>query len=371
MKLLFAIKRLHNTPGGAERVITHVAGALAGRGHDVRLLTWDPPSSKPFYPLDPRVTLLNRGIGDTSRPTRPAEFARRIADLRKVVRAQGPDVAVGFCHPMFVPLALALVGSDIPIVASEHAVRAHYANRPLDYALLRITSLLARCVTVTSDAVASQYSADVRRRIVVMSNPIMIEPSSPARRSQRLLLNVGRLDPQKDQATLIRAFASISTRFPDWTLRILGEGHLRGALEALVAEAGVSERVALPGTTDEIGGAYAEADAFVLSSIYESFGLATLEAMAQRLPVIGFADCPGTNELVADGETGLLVHAGEDRVSALASAMARLMTDEALRLRMGEAGHKRATMLATADKAVDRWEALLRRIAEGADPCAV
>ena len=371
MRLLFAIKRLENTAGGAERVLAHITGTLARRGHDVRVLTWDASGASPFFRLDPAVKLVNRGVGDSSRPTRPGELAARIGDLRGAVRGQAPDVAIGFGHPMFVPLALALAGTGIPVVASEHAARAHYANRRADYALFRIAARLARCVTVTTEAVGADYSADIRRRIVVMPNPIMIDAPVPARRAGQLLLNVGRLDPQKDQATLIRAFARIAPRFPGWRLRILGEGHLRGALEALVAETGLADRVTLPGTTRDILAAYAEADAFVLSSAFESFGLVTLEAMAQRLPVVGFADCPGTNELVVCGETGLLVHAGAVRAAALAEGMARLMDDAALRLQMGEAGYARAAALVAADDAVDRWEALLRRIAgREARPCA-
>jgi len=370
MRLLFAIKRLENASGGAERVLAHLTSALAQRGHDVRVLTWDAPNAIPFYSLDPRVTLINRGIGDSSRPTRPAEFLARIADLRSAVRAQTPDVVIGFSHPAFVPLSLALVGSGFPVVASEHIVRAHYVGRFTDYTLLRIAARLVRCVTVTTEAVGADYGSDIRRRIVVMPNPIMVAPKVPTQRTGRLLLNVGRLDPQKDQATLIRAFARLAPRFLGWQLRIVGEGHLRAELEALIEETGLADRVTLPGTTRDILAAYAEADAFVLSSAYESFGLVTLEAMAQALPVVGFADCSGTNELVVDGETGLLVQDGMDRITALAEGMGRLMGDETLRLQMGKAGHARVNKLVAADDAVDRWESLLFKIAgQEARPC--
>ena len=181
------------------------------------------------------------------------------------------------------------------------------------------------------------------------------------------MLNVGRLDPQKDQATLIRAFARIAPRFPDWRLRILGEGHKRAELEQLVADFALQDSIALPGTTRDIVAAYAEADIFILSSIYESFGLATLEAMAQQLPVVAFADCPATNELVVDGETGLLVAPEEERADALADGMARLMSDPGMRTRMGEAGRTRAVAMAVADDAVDRWERLLQATATGTE----
>lgn len=363
------MKRLERMSGGAERVLVHVANELARRGHEVIVLTWDAPGSAPFYPLGPNINVMNRGIGHTDRPTRPIELLGRAVDLRSVARKLRPDVAIGFSHPAFVPLAFALLGTGIPVVASEHAARNQYHDRPADYVLLCAAVLLSRCMTSTSEAVAAGYSATVRKRTVVVPNPIVIDTLRPPRREGRLLLNVGRLDQQKDQATLIRAFALLSQRFPEWRLCILGEGRLRGELESLVETSGLTGRVQLPGVRRDIANAYAEADIFVTSSTWESFGMATLEAMAQMLPVIGFADCPGTNELVVHSETGTLVSPGRDRAAALADALTQLMADREQRLRMGHAGHRRAIALATADDSVDRWEALLRRHASGTDRC--
>jgi len=209
MRLLFAIKRLERASGGSERVLAHLTSAMVRRGHAVTVLTWDAPDARPFYPFDPAVRLINRGVGDSARPTRPAEMLARILDLRRAVLGENPDAAIGFGHSMFVPLALALVGGGVPVIASEHGARAHYRDRPIDYALFRLAARLVRRVTVTTEAVGAEYTSDVRRRMVVMPNPIMIAPPAPPTRSGRLILNVGRLEPQKDQALLIRAFARV------------------------------------------------------------------------------------------------------------------------------------------------------------------
>jgi glycosyltransferase involved in cell wall biosynthesis len=91
----------------------------------------------------------------------------------------------------------------------------------------------------------------------------------------------------------------------------------------------------MPGVTAAIGEEYQLAEAFVISSRYEAFGLVTAEAMSHGLPVVGFADCPGTNELIEAERTGLLVDPGTNRAESLARALSRLLEDPVLRCRLG------------------------------------
>ena len=96
-------------------------------------------------------------------------------------------------------------------------------------------------------------------------------------------------------------------------------------------------------------------------SPYESFGLATAEALAAEVPAVGFADSPGTNEIIQDNVNGLLV-SGPDRVEALANGLARLMVDEKLRRKLGKAGPASVAKYGV-EPVTDQWEDLLRSIA--------
>jgi glycosyltransferase involved in cell wall biosynthesis len=98
-----------------------------------------------------------------------------------------------------------------------------------------------------------------------------------------------------------------------------------------------------------------------MPSIYESFGLATAEALAFRVPAVGFADCPGTNELIQDGRNGILV-GGPDAVHALAEGLSRLMDSAPLRAQLGQAGPDSVRRFSLAAVA-DRWEEVLRTVA--------
>ncbi len=361
MKCLFAIKTMSASRGGAERVLVDVTQNLAQRGHEISLLSYDPLDVKPVYPIDPAVKRIAVPIGDTSRKTTLTEMLFRIKALRRLIKQEEPDVVIGFMHSMFIPLSIALIGTGIPVIASEHIVPEHYKKRKLEYWALILCAALFWRITVLSQAVKSQYPALLRRKMVPIANAVakaqvQARPAG-ATDAVKTVLSVGRLDEQKDQKTLITAFAQLSSEYPDWRLVIIGEGALRPVLEAQIKALGMEDVISLPGTTDAIFDEYAKAHLFVLSSRYESFGLATAEAMAHGLPVIGFADCPGTNELIQHGINGMLVN-GPDRSAALTSTMAALMNDPPAREQLGKNGIK--SMENFQIKSIcDDWEALL------------
>ena len=365
MKLLFAIKTLALPGGGSERVLADLTGALAGRGHEVSLASFDAADAEPFYPIAREVRRIALGLGDVSRHTSAASGLRRIAALRRLARRGRPDVAIGFMHSAYIPLGLALLGTGIPMIASEHIAFEHYRSRRLEKALLRLTPCLARTTTVISPVIRDEFPAALRRHMTVMPNPVSPRDRRHADvggegRPWKTLLAVGRLEPQKDHRILIGAFARIAGDFPDWRLRIVGEGALRGALEAQAAATGRGDRISLPGARAAIDEEYVDAQLFAMPSIYESFGLTTAEALSHSLPVVGFADCPGTNELVRHGVNGLLV-GGSDREAALAQGLAELMAAPERRRALGAAGPDSVAAFAP-EAIVERWEALLESL---------
>ena len=134
-----------------------------------------------------------------------------------------------------------------------------------------------------------------------------------------LLVNIGRLQEQKDQATLIKAFAKVRASLP-CRLLILGEGPLRAELEALAKTLGLGQEIRLPGMRPNPYPYLAKADVFVLSSAWEGFPNVLLEALACGCPVVS-TDCPsGPVELLDRGRFGRLVAIGD--VDALAEAIA-------------------------------------------------
>lgn len=362
MKILFMIKALANPGGGAEKVLTQVASGLARRGHEVTVLTNDASLSAPYYPLADDVRLLRLGIGNTRRKSGLGETLRRMSGYRSIVQAERPDVVVAFMHSTYIPVALALFGSGVPIVASEHAGPEHYRTRPLQKTLMQVMPFLVRRITVVSAQIMGSFGGWLKRGMMVMPNPVVVHRAKNAavasQAGRKMLLSVGRLSVEKDHRTLIAAFAVVSPRHPDWYLRIVGEGELRASLERQVHEGGLGHRVELPGAISDIDAEYRAADLFVLPSSYESFGLATAEALLYRLPAIGFADCAGTNELILDNVNGRLVH-GDDRVEALSVVLDQLMSDPQERQRLADTPRDGLVDRFGLAGVLDRWERLL------------
>ena len=362
MKILFAIKRLEDMAGGAERVILQVIEGLRAYGHDIKLVTFDSKNASSFYSIPEGLDWIRLGVGDSSRRAGYIETMLRILALRRIVRTFHPDVVIPFQHSMFIPMVFAMLGMAAPIIASEHIVPDHYRRRPLEYILLILTGLRCRMMTVLSESIIRMYPRILWDRMVAMPNPVTISDvaADVVGGERKTLLSVGRLDPQKDQKTLILAFSKIADRHPDWDLKIFGEGDLRSDLEKLVKNLELEGRVSLPGISKNIIEEYQRAQAFVLASTYEAFGLATAEAMSAGLPVLGFSDCPGTNELIQHNRNGILVDItpGDDRATALSAALASMMGNVTLRQELGRAGRMDMASHSPAH-IVEKWNNLL------------
>jgi glycosyltransferase involved in cell wall biosynthesis len=174
-----------------------------------------------------------------------------------------------------------------------------------------------------------------------------------------LVGNVGRLALQKGQRHLIAAMPLLLERVPRARAIIAGGGDLEDYLRVLASDMGVAERVHVLGPRKDVPALMHAVDVFVMPSIWEGFGLVLLEAMAAGRPIVAsrVATIP---EVVADGETGLLVPAGDPL--ALADALAQLAEDPDRAARMGEAGRERLRRQFSVEKMVGDTELLYREL---------
>jgi glycosyltransferase involved in cell wall biosynthesis len=361
LRLLFLVKSLA-TAGGAEKVLSQISAALAARNHELILASFDAESAPDFYDFG-QMRRVRLSVGDPADHTAVRDFVTQVKRLRRLIRKTRPHASIGFMHSAFVPLAIASIGTRCPLIASEHTSVEHYHGLRWQLRLVRATAPLCAAYTVQSERLRDAFPRHISKRMIVVPNPVAVEgrvSAAPVRADRRTLLCVGRLRPEKGHSTLLKAFAAIASTFPDWTLRLVGDGPCFDALLAEAGWLGLGDRVEFAGALRNVAAEYASADLVAMPSAYETFGLATAEALACGVPVVGYADCPGTNELVQPGVNGILV-SGTDRAAALADGLATLMADDELRLRLGSAAPATVTQHSV-EAATDRWEDLITKV---------
>lgn len=253
---------------------------------------------------------------------------KAIRDLKRIVASH--DFRLCIAH-RFKPIYIALLGSDLPVIGVHHAFGDYQrlSRRLFANAFKKRLALLGVSDAVRDDMRTCLPSWPVER-IQTLYNRIdiaAVQAGQVSRRDAREHLglpqdawvvgNVGRLHPDKDQATLIRGFALALPQLPKGSLLvIMGSGRLEAALKALADELAVACSVRFLGQIAD-GRRYFKAfDTFALTSDHEPFGMVLLEAMAAGVPVIG-SDCGGGREVVEG--VGVLFPLGD--TLALAAAM--------------------------------------------------
>ncbi len=355
-RILIAIPSL--SAGGAERVVTTLANAWSRNGRDVAIVTFELSSDKPFYTLDAAVKVEQLALPPIPKPKwrAIAHTFTRIAALRKLIRAKKPDVVISFLTKMNVMTSLAADGLSVPVIISER-------NNPYvqkfdwfwDLARAFAFPKAFAFVTMTEGA-AAFFPENQRRRTRIIPNPVSIPAVARRASTGKTLTAVGRLTAQKRFDRLLDAFAVIAKDFPDWSLVIWGEGDLRVELEAHANRLGLGARVRFPGLTEKPGGWLETADILALSSDYEGWPNVVIEALAGGVPVVA-VDCEfGVREILHDGALGLM--APRDDTNAFANALARVMSDAALRSRLAAAGREAAKRYSP-EAISAQWDALI------------
>jgi glycosyltransferase involved in cell wall biosynthesis len=320
--------------GGVERVAVNLANGLHKMGAEVDLVVGLAEGEM--------RTSLESGIPVFDLAS--SRMIRSVPSLAKYLRARNPKAiitAMTHCTAAAV-LARAASRQKTKIVATEHNTMSRivantsglkYRLMPLwsRWALSSADSIVAVSGGVADDL--SQQTGIPRKCIKVIYNPAITDELYPAAETvvdhpwfqcgqPPVILGVGRLDKQKDFPTLIRAFRLVRNNRPA-RLLIFGEGPDRSRVEQVVRDAGLSDDVALPGSERNPYRFMKRAAVFALSSQWEGFGVALVEALALGIPVVSTNCTHGPAEILCNGKFGALVPVGnhEAMASALLSAL--------------------------------------------------
>lgn len=346
--------------GGASRVMTLLANAWAARGDEVVLITLD-LAAHDAWALDSRIQRVALHLmSDSGGLTQAiASGSKRVVALRRAIGVSRAATVVSFEDRTNVLVRLATLGMRIRVVLCERTDPTRHGIDAVWRLLRRLTYPLADALAVQTSALIPWGAAVMfgKARVHVVPNPSRdMEQFAGVPRGRALsIAAVGRLVPEKGFDILIEAFSDLVGEFPGWRLVIAGEGPERDRLACLAQARGIADRVRLAGRVTEPGEILARASLFVMSSHYEGFPNALLEAMACGLAVIS-TTYAGSSELISDGVDGLLVQI--DSRTELVQAMRKVMKDERLRVELARNALSTARRY-TLDAVMKKWDVLL------------
>jgi N-acetyl-alpha-D-glucosaminyl L-malate synthase BshA len=366
------------TYGGSGVVATELAMALAAGGDEVHVISYALPSRLAFLETQhPEARLFFHQVVVPHYPLfeYPPYSQALATKMVEITRHHGLDVMhVHYAVPNAVSAILArsiLQPRPLPVVTTLHGTDITLVgNDPSFIETTRWSIAQSDAVTTVSEALRKST-----REIFALDRPIevvhnFIDPQryervadSPgarrwARPGERVLVHISNFRPVKRVEDVVEVFHRLRGRFPV-RLLMVGDGPDRARVEQRCRQCGTCGEITFIGNLPLVEEVLVGADLFLLPSESESFGLAALEALSCKVPVIA-TRAGGLPEVVADGECGLLYPVGD--VDAMAEGAARLLGDEALRRRFAEAGRRRAVEHFAVDEIVARYRAVYESV---------
>lgn len=329
--------------GGAERVVTNLANRFAQEGYHVLIATeWYGENE---FQIDERVRRVHVGLreGDEKRH-HLIRFLLRVKYLRQFLKEEKPDILIPFARKALYRGLMAAYFIRIPVLISIRTDPAGHYEELSDK--IQIPLLFPRadgCVFQTEGA-RDFFAPRLQDNSRIILNPIhdkYIGVPEPEKRTKTVVQS-GRLVDFKNQPMLVRAFAKVHEKHPDYHLKIYGGDSFDGTkeiLESLIGELHAQDYIHLMGASDSLEKELADAAVFAFTSDWEGLPNALMEAMALGLPIVA-TDCPcgGPRTIMTNEVDGLLIPIKDEQ--ALVDGLNRLIEDPELAQRLGAQARK-------------------------------
>ncbi len=331
--------------GGVERVLTTKVNYLAELTdkYDITIVLTDGFGKKPFYPLSNKITVINLNINFEELWS--LSFVKKIPaylkkqrlyrkKLRKVLIDLKPDITVSTLRREINFINNIADGSRK--IGEMHINRQNFRNFSNGDTNI-IKQLFSKwwgsnlvkklkkldCFVVLTEA--DKLSWTELSNVIAIPNPLPQIPPATSQLTEKRVIAVGRYAYEKGFDLLLQAWSQVEKECPDWRLTVFGSGN-KEKYYKMLHDLGIDEsRCELCGAVEDIGAAYLNSSIFVLSSRFEGFGMALLEAMSYRLAVVSF-DCPyGPRAIIDNHQNGILVENGN--TAELANTIIKLIKD--------------------------------------------
>lgn len=322
MKKILYISTVSLVCGGAERVISILSSEFAKKFDQVKIFIWlDKPV---FYHIDSSVEIIN-----ITEECKSNNLFSKMIWFRKYIKMNPSDVILSFLAKSSIPVIYSTLFLTPKKIIAERNDPRKLKGGYLMRKFRDFTYNFADGILEQTNNNKNYFKGKKLSKTSVIYNPVFMDTnlvgSALNAAKTKTIVNVGRLEPQKDQETLIKAFAILHKKHPDYQLHIYGEGNERKKLESLIDNLNLSEYIILKGSTENIFESIKSAKAFILTSKFEGMPNALIEAMCLGLPCIS-TKVSGATDLIIDNMNGKLVDIGN--VNQIASAIISLIEDD-------------------------------------------
>ncbi|MBQ9235200.1 MAG: glycosyltransferase [Alphaproteobacteria bacterium] len=366
---MYKARNLLGSAGGIERATADLANELHSLGYDVVVGTRDTHEGEMFFKLQPGITLKHFSprynklkdwaahlAGGKSNPwSKEAQFSRRIHRYLQELR---PDFIIAAGIKDLRDLTLT---APLPC---KCCLQLHQAPEAIFKAMrddLRGILDKADCVQVLHQSFADVVRRATNAKIVVIPNMVRSDlksqPPESSHLEHKMIVYPARIEPDKQQAKLIKAFAKTKARNNGWQLTCYGQAKNRKYHQLCLDEIkknGLEGQARLCEAVPDIGARLRQAEIGAFPSLAEGFGLGLAEMMAAGLPVVGFLDAKGVNNLINHRQNGYLAKDEND----FARWLDKLAADKKLRQKLGRKAKADIAAFAP-DKIVGRWEEVI------------
>lgn len=359
MKIFFVVYNIYGV-GGTVRTVVNTANFFAQKGYTVEIISIKRTSKIPIFSIDNSVKLTplyDSRKGKFLHPNAPLYkkiIKRTLTKTKSVLIHSDEDLYKMFSLqtdiklinklksikegvlittiPSFNILAAKYVNNNVFKIGQEHKEFESH-SKELQKKIKKYYPKLdvLTCLTdITKKKYTELFNDRLRIEKIENATPVIIEKATL---QEKMIVTAGRLVPEKGYDRLIESFKEVIKIYPDWKLKIYGEGLEKELLQEQILDNNLYNHVFLMGRTNNIYDVLSKASIHAVSSREESFGMVIIEAMSVGIPTISF-DCEGPIEIIKNGYDGIIVKQGD--ILGFTNALVSLIENEELRKKMGE-----------------------------------